>query len=360
MALSTKGVSMKERLFLFEELFGASNEASGKPRRWLESLTPSQCREWEMPEGFKLAGDYHITRGGNTVIGGPPGIGKSRAALQLAFCGVTGEDWLGLPVHAQFKTYILQNENGFHRLKADFDDAPSGLDEFLRITPPPDFGLCFDEPGFCAALTEELDDFKPGVVVIDPWTNVTRDNTQGDYSDALNRIRECVPKGEDAPAIVIVAHTRKPKTGTEKPAGVALLTELMGSTKLASMARSAFVMQPATNETTDNRVVWTCCKNNDGEKGPRTPWLRENGRFTPCPGFDWSEFDQGSQQQKVTKEVMERLFESGLRRMTKSFLVDELVEVTGCSKSTAYEAVKPDGKFTSHLEEIDGLMVWNP
>ena len=39
--------------------------------------------------------------------------------------------------------------------------------------------------------------------------------------------------------------------------------------------------------------------------------------------------------------------------------VDELVEVTGCSKSTAYEAVKPDGKFTSHLEEIDGLMVWN-
>ena len=86
-----------------------------------------------MPEGFKLAGDYHITRGGNTVIGGPPGIGKSRAALQLAFCGVTGEDWLGLPVHAQFKTYILQNENGLHRLKADFDDAPSGLDEFVRI-----------------------------------------------------------------------------------------------------------------------------------------------------------------------------------------------------------------------------------
>ena len=37
---------------------------------------------------------------------------------------------------------------------------------------------------------------------------------------------------------------------------------------------------PATSDTTDNRVVWTCCKNNDGEKGPRTSWLRENGRFT--------------------------------------------------------------------------------
>ena len=326
---------------------------------WLRVLTPSQCREWQMPHNFKLVGDYHITRGGVTVIGGPPGIGKSRAALNLALCGTDGSDWLGLPVHQRFKTFVLQNENGPHRLKADFSHLNNvkGLDDSIRITPPPEYGLRFDEPDFRHAFSQELEEFRPELVVLDPWTNVTRDCTQGDYSDALNHIKSCMPKGDMAPAIVIVAHTRKPRTGSEKPSGVSLLNELMGSTKLGSMARSAFVMQSASDETTDNRVIWTCCKNNDGEKGPRSAWERENGNFIHCHGFDWEGYDKGQKQKTVTKKLMEDLMKNG-RMVSRSYLVDEIMEKAGCGKSTAYAATTSDGKFSANLRESDGLLSW--
>ena len=50
-------------------------------------------------------------------------------------------------------------------------------------------------------------------------------------------------------------------------------------------------MQAASDETTDNRVVWTCCKNNDGELGPRSAWERRSGLFALVHDFDWETFD---------------------------------------------------------------------
>ena len=50
-------------------------------------------------------------------------------------------------------------------------------------------------------------------------------------------------------------------------------------------------MQAASDDTTDNRVVWTCCKNNDGDLGARSAWERRNGLFAPVADFDWTAFD---------------------------------------------------------------------
>jgi len=339
-------------------------DAQGKPlpppRKWLEPLTPSECRGWEMPPGYQLVGDFHVTRGGITVIGGPPGLGKSRAALHLAMSGATGADWFGLPVHQKFKTFILQDENGRHRLKSDFGNVDPEMDEFIRVTPPPEHGMRFDNEGFKEALRGELEDFKPGVVVIDPFTNVARDSKQGDYSDAFIAIRECLPSGADEPAIIIVAHTRKPKVG-ERTNGTALLNELLGSIKLGAVARSAFVMQAATTDTTDNRVVWNCCKNNDGDKGPRTAWRREDGVFAYCQNFDWEEFDSGPEQKRraVRKEHLDSIFGGGERRMTRAVAAKALMSEAVCDQSTAYDALKLLGEFKENLREVDGMLEWS-
>ena len=50
------------------------------------------------------------------------------------------------------------------------------------------------------------DDFSPEVLVLDPWNGITGDDSQRDYRSALDNFREAVPKGDEEPAILIVAH----------------------------------------------------------------------------------------------------------------------------------------------------------
>ena len=89
---------------------------------------------------------------------------------------VTGNDWLGLKVRHQFRTLILQTENGRYRLKNDFDEiARDGLDDWLRISEPPPFGLTFNNPEFQDDLATIIADFKPHVALLDPWNAVAKD-----------------------------------------------------------------------------------------------------------------------------------------------------------------------------------------
>ena len=94
-----------------------------KPKRFLEVLSPSDCINFEPPADYILAGDCHLTRGNITVLGGAPGVGKSRAALGLAVAGAKGVDWMGYKVTQQFKTLIIQCENGMFRLKGEFEST---------------------------------------------------------------------------------------------------------------------------------------------------------------------------------------------------------------------------------------------
>jgi hypothetical protein len=131
-------------------------------------LRPSEIVSYQIPQGSVLVGDNHIVRGAVCVIGGAPGVGKSRAAVALAQAGATGEPWFGHEVHRRFKTMILQNENGRHRLKLEVSDISANLEEWVRISPPPPYGLCFNNAEFRDQLGFYIREFKPDVVIIDP------------------------------------------------------------------------------------------------------------------------------------------------------------------------------------------------
>ena len=55
-----------------------------KPRPLIEFKTPSQLKNYVPPPGTVLVGDCHIVCGSAFVIGGAPGVGKSRASVALA------------------------------------------------------------------------------------------------------------------------------------------------------------------------------------------------------------------------------------------------------------------------------------
>ena len=327
----------------------------------LEFLRPSELRDYRTPDGMVLVGDCHIVRGNVFVIGGPPGVGKSRGAVALAVAGATSAEWFGLKVHNRFRTMIVQNENGRFRLSREFADLDcAALDNFVLVCPPPPLGLAFERAEFQTTLAAKIADFRPDVIVIDPWNAVARDEKARDYLETFNAIRAVIPAGDTAPALGIVAHTRKPRAD-ERATGRGLLNLLAGSYVLGSVPRTVFVMQSASDDPTDKRIVWTCCKNNDGELGERSAWERRNGLFASVAGFDWTEFDRpASDRPTVTEADIAEVFEHGKRSVRKAEAVAELQERTGAGKSACYNALKLDGRFACHLKESDGLLTWKP
>ncbi len=333
----------------------------------IEFLSPSEIKAYVPPPGTVLVGHNHIVRGGVFVIGGAPGVGKSRGTVALAEAGATKLEWLGLKVHSHFRTMVVQNENGRFRLQLEFAELDEKLlDQYVRVSPPPPLGMRFDRPDFRNQLKAHIESFQPGVIFIDPWNAVARDDKQKDYAATFDLVRGVIPAGDDAPAIGIIAHTRKPLPN-ERANGRALLNLLAGSYVLASVPRSVWVMQHATDDVSENRVVVTCCKNNDGELGNRSVWVRDNGLWTPYQGFDWDEWDNPDPDNKrqktaITERSLAIIFEDGKKALTLSDARDALMKLTARKRSVCYAALDEKGKFADRLryDRRTKLMRWVP
>ena len=109
--------------------------------------------------------------------------------------------------------------------------------------------MCFGREDFRAQLSAAIREFEPDVIILDPWNAAARDEKQKDYLDTFALIRSVIPAGDDAPALGIVAHTRKPKED-ERTTGRGLLNDVAGAYLLGSVPRTVFVMQAASDDTT--------------------------------------------------------------------------------------------------------------
>ncbi len=112
-----------------------------------------------------------------------------------------------------------------------------------------------------------------------------------------------------------------------------------------------FIIQPATDETDDGRIVFTVAKNNNGQLGKRSVWGRRNGLFAPVEDFNWDDFDSGgkSPKKEVTEAHIREVFEVGNARMFLKNAAEKLQEVAGVGRTVAYEALKVEGGEFSHL-----------
>ena len=179
------------------------------------------------------------------------------------------------------------------------------------------------------------------MIILDPWNAAARDEKAREYLGTFELIRSVLPTGDDAPAIGIVAHTRKPRAD-ERAAGRGLLNLLAGSYVLGSVPRTVFVMQAASDDTEDNRVVWTCCKNNDGELGARSAWERRNGLFAPVHNFNWDTFDNPRSDERVTvtADDMVEIFDNGRKQLTRADAAKALQTLTGAGRTACYTALR--------------------
>jgi hypothetical protein len=220
----------------------------------------------------------------------------------------------------------------------EFEDLNHALlDDYLRISPPPPLGLRFDKLDFRDQVKAYVETWAPGVVIIDPWNAVAKDDKQKDYRETFDLIREVVPAGDEAPAIGILAHTRKPQAN-ERTNGRALLNLLAGSHVLASIPRSIWVEQHASDDVNENRVVVTCCKNNDGELGDRSVWERCNGLFTSVAGFDWNAWDSGETEERFPVSKVTEILAKNVSGLSQAKLAKEII-ARGVKRPTAYRRI---------------------
>jgi hypothetical protein len=324
----------------------------------------SQLRDYQPETDIVLVGNCHVMRGEVFIIGGDPGVGKSRAALALAIAGALGTSWLGLPVHRKFRTMIIQTENGRYRLQQECaaqSHQCEDLDEWVRISEPPPFGLTLTNVEFMEDIRIAMAEFKPDVVILDPWNAAAKDDKQRDYSETFNALRNLLPTGADKPALGIVAHTRKPQPNEKRTGGTGLMHMLAGSYILTSVPRSVFIMVRATADETDDRVVWFNPKNNNGEHAPRTAWRRGAAGFEQVGDFDWEEFENPQTDKNTVKlGDLRELFENGAKAMELADAVKQLSLIAGVTEGHAYKELGGKGKFAAHIRKEGKSLTFSP
>lgn len=107
----------------------------------------------------------------------------------------------------------------------------------------------------------------------------------------------------------------------------------------------------------DNRIVFTCCKNNNGIKGKQTAWERRADGFRgPLSDseMDWDAFHNGGgaggKNEKITEADLEAVFENGATWLTKAAAAKALQSLTGTGHSSAYNALDlRKGRFRDRL-----------
>jgi len=194
-------------------------------------------------------------------------------------------------------------------------------------------------------------DFAPNLLIVDPWNACVRDAMEKDFQEGFARLREVLAEAPGEPACLILHHLRKPKS-EDRHKGRNLQNLLSGSYVLVSVARSVLVVQPASDDTEDARVVMTCAKNNDGQLGARSAWERRAGTFEPVRDFDFTEFDSGGgtkREAKVREEHLRELFADGRNWLAVGQAAERLQELAGVGRSAAYEALKVNGGRFSAL-----------
>lgn len=352
----------------FDEISDTAHKIGKAKRKAVTVVKLSDHLKYQPNETLGLVGDGDITKGyqGVTVIAGPPGSGKSLVGTSLAIAGAIGQGyWMGRKIHRRFKTLVIQCENGAARLKKEFEAMRSNypdvdFDDCIRVTLPPEGGLPFHRPEFRREIGRLVEEFGPDVIILDPWTAVAAEDASKEIIDKLAEIRSMLPAGDACPALVIIAHTKKPRTEDKGSRGRALMYSVSGSQALVSTARCVYVLLPFTDDIQDKRVLWCCSKLSDSENPPAdSVWFRRlGGMFQHCddnPEDFWNE-DRRENRDWLTPEMIQTVLKDGAT-MTASRLAQNLADQfnDGKGKSSVHKWLKRP-EFSELLVEHAGLL----
>ena len=261
--LAEGALELKDAMAKLEAISKASSAASNGAK--LTVMTVSQILKYEANPNDVLLSNGYLEKGSPCVLCGPPGIGKSRLALQLAIKSVLGHGFLGWETSARgLKWAFLQNENGLRRLEADLRAMTKdmttaelvALEKHLLIhalVTDTDGHLDLSDPDARRRVIEFVQDSKPDVVVGDPLTAFSIGDLNSDQ-DMLNTARDfgrIVRQGDPRRIPLLLHHARTGKEATAGVAGADRSSYARNSKALYGWTRSQFNMAPANKNNND-------------------------------------------------------------------------------------------------------------
>jgi hypothetical protein len=346
----------------------ARDDRSHRPRLVIRKA--SERREYTPPPGTDLVGTAEIRKGheGLTILAGPGSSGKSLLVGTLALAGALGKGtWMGRKVHRRFKTLIIQGEVGPSRLR-------SQMIEFARLHPeadvegtvfysdPPEGGFAIADTEFWTELRRQVEELKPDLVVIDPISHLSVVDDASEVMNAIRVIRQAIGVGDSAPGILLVAHTKKPRS-EESMRGRNLAHCVSGSVTWVNTSRCTYLCVPfEAEDIEDDRIYFATPKINDGPNYAPTVWKRRFGTFfdhDPATdpttwGKDRSKEEVAEERQKITFAHLQEAF--GTRPGMKRRELVQALKDQGHDEATCYRATGKDGYLKRFLTEAAGVV----
>lgn len=335
-----------------DSLRAAFDRASG--RKGLTVRSPNEILAMPIDPTENLLGNRLLTKGGQLVLAGAGGVGKSRIVLQLAAAIIAGRDFLGLPTYGRGSRWlIIQVENDCTRLKFDLAALRVWLGEDwefvqsrLRIhtlETELDAMLALDDMATSTAVRRLLDMEKPDVVVWDSlYSFASGDlNKDQDMRAILTRLHQISRHREPKRAIVVLHHATTGKAGVAKAAGLDRASFGRNSKVLHSWARGQLNVAPLSADDNDLLAV-ACGKASNGrEFSPFAVRLdQERMIYEVEPTVDVQQAMEAAQAVKKPDRISEDLVADLASGKTLAELRKAVQVQADCSRSGADKAIK--------------------
>lgn len=215
---------------------------------------------------------------------------------------------------------------------------------------------------FWTELRRQIDELKPDLLVINPISHLSVEDQASEVMNAVRVIRQAIGVGDDAPGILLIAHTKKPRS-EESMRGRNLANCVSGSVAWVNTSRCTYLCVPFdADNIEDTRIYFACPKLNDGPNYAPTVWHRKFGTFfahdpetDPTTwGKEKTKDESAAERQKLTFADLQTAF--GTRPgMKRSELVKALKEL-GHDEATCYRATGADGYLRRYLVEAAGVL----
>ena len=264
---------------------------------------PSRFLAYPDDPGAYLLGDGYLERGAWTSLVGVGGLGKTRLALWLAVCLITGRDWLGLKVGPKPpRVVFLSSENVIRRWKRDLskmiaqmsEEHRAALEEkllILALLPDAECDLRPNDSEGAARMVATLAAAAPDLVIFDPLADMIdgEESKTGDMIKTLRALGDVQRQGCPDAALLVIHHSR---SGADNVAMAGDRFNAGGYARgsKAFYSRVRCEMQLAPGDKDDGRLLVLACgkANNTEAFAPRgVVFDPETATYSLDPSFDF-------------------------------------------------------------------------